>query len=469
MARDKYDVAIIGSGIGGLVCGNYLAKAGKKVLMLEKNKFPGGCCSSFRKDGFFFDSGAHFINGEIIGVLRDLKIYDEKDYTRLDPIAVFYLGGQKYFFKNSCKECKRYLKLKFPGEDLDGLFSLLEKEYIFLHYKFRNNTFQEFLNGHFNDFKIKAIFYALIFSMGTPPEKISAAIALKILKSVFTFGIYYPKAGMQGLSDRLADNLYKNKGEIIFGNAVKKMLTNNAGVYGLLGENNEEFFADKIVANISPINVFSSLIKPTKLTRAINNRMRAGELSDSVFAVHIALKKKIGLLRRKTFYCYVNTNNYKKNNIKLYFSKSPFYKPFGFICALNGNFNDKKELKKNYSLNLITPIYYKPKEFWEKCKERIANLMINDMDNIAPGFKNNILFKKITTPHDIALYTGNNEGSMGGWAMTPSQAGLKGFLYGSGIKNLYFTGHWIYPGNGISNAAISGRNTAKLILNSERC
>ena len=41
----KYDVIIIGAGIGGLVCGCYLAKAGMKVLIVEKNAKPGGYCT----------------------------------------------------------------------------------------------------------------------------------------------------------------------------------------------------------------------------------------------------------------------------------------------------------------------------------------------------------------------------------------------------------------------------------------
>lgn len=468
MRRNTYDAAIIGSGIGGLVCGNYLAKAGKKVLILEKNGFPGGCCSSFIKDGFFFDSGAHFINGEIMGVLRDLGIYNKNDYIRLDPIAVFCLGGKKYFLKNDFKECIRYLKSQFPKEDIDRVFSLMEKGYIFLHYKFKDETFYEFLNRHFNNFKIKTIFYALIFSMGTPPEKISAAIALKILKSIFTYGLYYPKGGMQAVSDKLANNLYKYNGKLFFRHEVRNILMNKANAHGLLGANDEMFFADRIIANISPINVLGSLIKTTKLTRGINKRISGMELCDSIFAVHIALKKKIGLFCKKTFYCYSNSDSYKRKNAELYFLKSPFYKPSGFICALNGNFNNK-EIKKSYSLNLIMPIYYKPKEFWDGCKEKIANAMISDMENISLGFKENILFKKITTPPDIALYTGNNEGSMGGWAMTPSQIRLKSLIYKNGIRGLYFAGHWTYPGGGISNAAISGRNVAKLILNSGKC
>ncbi|MBU4034978.1 MAG: FAD-dependent oxidoreductase [Proteobacteria bacterium] len=57
-----YDAVIIGAGIGGLTCGTVLAKAGKKVLIVERNKRPGGYVTSYSRDGFIFDV-PHIISG----------------------------------------------------------------------------------------------------------------------------------------------------------------------------------------------------------------------------------------------------------------------------------------------------------------------------------------------------------------------------------------------------------------------
>ena len=59
----SYDAIIIGSGLGGLSCGSYLAINGRKVLVLEKHSIPGGYASSFKRGDFTFDVGLHMING----------------------------------------------------------------------------------------------------------------------------------------------------------------------------------------------------------------------------------------------------------------------------------------------------------------------------------------------------------------------------------------------------------------------
>ena len=59
----RYDVVIIGSGFGGLVCAHLLAKAGKRVLVLERQQQPGGCIQSYQRKGQAFDTGLHYVGG----------------------------------------------------------------------------------------------------------------------------------------------------------------------------------------------------------------------------------------------------------------------------------------------------------------------------------------------------------------------------------------------------------------------
>eukprot|EP00873_Tetraselmis_striata_P000040 jgi/Tetstr1/420304/TSEL_011425.t1 len=59
---DQLDAIVIGSGIGGLACAALMAKAGKRVLVLEQHYRPGGCTHAFTEVGEnAFDSGIHYV------------------------------------------------------------------------------------------------------------------------------------------------------------------------------------------------------------------------------------------------------------------------------------------------------------------------------------------------------------------------------------------------------------------------
>ena len=56
-----YDTIIIGSGLGGLMTALILAKEGRKVAIIEKNKQFGGNLQSFLRDEVLFDTGVHYV------------------------------------------------------------------------------------------------------------------------------------------------------------------------------------------------------------------------------------------------------------------------------------------------------------------------------------------------------------------------------------------------------------------------
>lgn len=59
----KYDVIVIGSGFGGLICARQLAQSGRSVLVLERQHQAGGCLQSFQRGTYSFDTGFHYVGG----------------------------------------------------------------------------------------------------------------------------------------------------------------------------------------------------------------------------------------------------------------------------------------------------------------------------------------------------------------------------------------------------------------------
>jgi prolycopene isomerase len=90
----SFDVIIIGSGMGGLVAGNALAKQGYRVLMLEKHIVPGGYTTNFERGDFRFEVSTHLLNGCAPGVaiyegLRKIDAHELVEFIELETLILW--------------------------------------------------------------------------------------------------------------------------------------------------------------------------------------------------------------------------------------------------------------------------------------------------------------------------------------------------------------------------------------------
>ncbi len=85
----KYDVVIIGGGLGGLLCGYVLSKEGSSVCIIEKNHKPGGSLQTFGRKGCVFNTGLNYTesldDGQILNqYFRYFGLMDKVSFRRLD-------------------------------------------------------------------------------------------------------------------------------------------------------------------------------------------------------------------------------------------------------------------------------------------------------------------------------------------------------------------------------------------------
>ena len=130
MSNNKYDIAILGTGLGGLVCGYILSKNGYKVLLLEKNAQIGGCLQTFKRFGVKFDTGMHYIGSMLEGQILHrlfsyLKLAEAVPISQLDKNGydVFSINGQTYRYASGYEQFTETLCESFPNNSKDGTFS----------------------------------------------------------------------------------------------------------------------------------------------------------------------------------------------------------------------------------------------------------------------------------------------------------------------------------------------------------
>ena len=92
-----YDVVIVGSGLGGLVCGTILGMHGYKVGIFEKNRQIGGCLQTYSRDKAIIDTGVHYIGGlgegqQLHQIFKYLGIMDQLRLLQLDADGFDYIS-----------------------------------------------------------------------------------------------------------------------------------------------------------------------------------------------------------------------------------------------------------------------------------------------------------------------------------------------------------------------------------------
>ncbi|XP_030821901.1 all-trans-retinol 13,14-reductase-like [Camarhynchus parvulus] len=119
------DAVVIGSGVGGLAVAATLAKAGRRVLVLEQHDQAGGCCHTFQQHGVEFDVGIHYVGqlheGSLLRVALDQVTDGQLCWHRLpDPYDEVTLGARRYLLRSGKVAFVTALEEQFP-EDKEAI------------------------------------------------------------------------------------------------------------------------------------------------------------------------------------------------------------------------------------------------------------------------------------------------------------------------------------------------------------
>ena len=234
--NEKFDAVIIGAGISGLGVGALLAKAGKRVVVLEKTKQVGGRATSFKYKDYTLNIGEHagLVGGRIDdliiqvgkepparGIFDDMKIYDYKKHQAETIANLAPIGNPEML------EVLKAVNEMTPAKwkKADGISA------------------KEWLAPIVKDKVVRDLWHmcAIVVTTIARLEDMAASSFIEsirlILRSTTTF---LAANGIGDFSRVLADSIRERNGEVRTGAKVSRILVEKRHVTGVLVEPDEE-------------------------------------------------------------------------------------------------------------------------------------------------------------------------------------------------------------------------------------
>lgn len=466
-SSEEYDAIIIGAGIGGLVCGCYLAKAGMKVLICEQHYKPGGYCTSFRRGPFVFDAaadcfGAYRKDGITRKVFEELEIDRKLNIIQFDPPSIILTPDYRIPFWNNLEKTIEEFQTAFPDErdNIKKFFYFLSNSCAISISKLRNWTFKNLLDYYFANDRLKAILSLPLLAMaGLPPSLMSAFMGVKFFSEFFLDGGYYPIGCMQMLSDTLAERFKEFGGELRLSSLVKKIRVRDNKVTGIVTENDGFIPSRLVVSNCDARQTFLKLLSKEKIERGFYNGIKNMMPSISNFIAYLGINKQFKPPQPQGSAVFFS-QHYDLDRAYRSAQKSDIDGYGGHTFRIS---RDKS------TIYAIIPAAFKNRTFWNNNKPRFLESLIEKIEkSTIPGLSEHIVYKEAATPYTLYRYTLNYKGASYGWASIPSQLAVPGLRKPPFLQNLYLTGHWTTLGVGISGVIYVSHETSKLILKKER-
>ncbi len=510
------DVLIIGAGHNALVCGGYLAKAGYKVLMLERRSIVGGAVVTEEHiPGFKFDLGgsAHIlINHTPIVQDLDLAQYG-LTYIDLDPLffAPFPDGSHITIWKDIDKTCesiaavspedaenyRHFIKTWQPlAEAMVEAFNHSPTpanlvKYLGFGSKFGADRFErlsdlmrgygQVLKQSFKSPKVQAMIAWMAAQSGPPStEPLSAPFALWH-PMYHVSGVKRPRGGSGMLTQALAKMIEAHGGTILTDSPVKRISTHFGKAAGAETTDGRSYTASKAVVSGAHIHTTLQMleggIKPSDRRMLEKSRIGNGFGMIVRFAMHelpnyTALpspeKGQPGPQHSALqFVC--PDMAYLDRAYGDYLGGVPSREPA--LIAMTFSAIDPTLAPEGKHTLFLWGQYYPydlaSGESWDEIGDREADRMLDKLSDYAPNVKKAVIGRLVETPLYLERTLGLLRGNVMHLEMSVDQMlamrpALTMSNYRGPIKQLYLTGASTHPGGGIMGAA--GRNAAQVIL-----
>lgn len=522
----KYDAIIIGGGHNGLICAAYLAKAGRKVLVLEKRHVLGGAAVSEEiYPGFTFSVASYVVSLFRPHIIRELEL--AKHGYEIIPMDCSFLplpDGDSLArwgdANRSRREVARFSKkdsevypefsrvmthmgklakavIDHPAPDITSYkpaelanllrlgkaFKDLGPDLLHLNTKLVTMSALDFLDQWFESDVLKAPM-SVSGIIGTFQGIKSPGTAYVLLHHYMgqLDGVFrswgFSKGGTGGVSMACARAAMSYGAEIRTEAPVKQVLIKGGMATGVVLENGDELLANTVISNLDPNRTYLKMVGEANLDPEVTRQIKRFKLRGSSGKVNLALDSV------PEFSCRPGDGDHIRGDIAI--APGTDYLERAYDQAKYGEFSTRPYINAVIPTltdpSLAPPgkhimscfVQYAPyhikegAENWPKYREAFGDAVVDTLAEYIPGLKDKILFRQVLTPWDLEQSMGLTEGNIFQGELSLEQLLFQRPLadfskYKTSVPKLWMCGSGTHPGGGIMGA--SGELCAKTMLN----
>jgi C-3',4' desaturase CrtD len=519
-----HNVVVVGAGIGGLTAGALLAKRGYDVTVFDRAIVPGGCASTFKRQGFTFDVGATQVAGLEPGgihhrIFAELEI-DLPPAVPCDPACAVLLPGESETI-NVWRDPDRWQaerQRQFPGSepfwqflqqlfeaswefqgrdpvlpprswwDLGQLLAAIRPSTL-ITVPFTLATVGDALRwfGLWENRRLRTFLdlQLKLYSQVTADETALLYAATALGVSQTPQGLYHLQGSMQALSDRLVASLERDGSKLLMRHTVDRIITDDCGATGVAVTNqktgsNSIASADLVVANVTVKDLVRLLdgASPTQQNSGLLDLMTRFNPTQIGKKYLDAYRMRIDNLPPASgaFVVYLGVKD----------TAIPADCPphLQFLYNYDGAIGENNSLFVSVShpgdgrapAGMATIIassfvdasqWYEPSIDYEAKKQQYTQEAIDRLSSYFHLDADRIVVVEAGTPRTFERYTGRDRGIVGGVGQRVSTFGPFGIATRTPINNLWLVGDSTHPGEGTAGVSYSALTTVRQILRAE--
>lgn len=508
LLHDTYDAIIIGSGMGGLATGAILAKQGQKVLLLERHYTAGGFTHIFKRKGFEWDVGIHYI-GEVQrenSVMKNLFDYVTDGELKWADIGEVYdriiIGDRHYDFVKGVKNFKSRLISYFPEEEkaisqyinLVFLAMKTSKNYYFSKaippffdrifgrvmknpfYKFSDKTTYEVLSALTSNETLIKVLTGQYGDYGLPPKQSSFYMHASVARHYFDGGSF-PVGGSSQIAKTVAPVIAAAGGTILINADVEEIIVEKNSAKGVKMKDGKTFYAKNIISNAGIMTTYNKLLPKTTVAKHhLKDQLQQVKRSVAHACLYIGLEASPEELQLpKTNYWIYPKEGDHDACVERYLNDLNEEFPVVYISFPSAKDPDwPNRYPAKSTIDIITLIPYETVEKWsgsswkkrgeeyEAIKENIAQRLLKELYKQVPQVEGKVAYYELSTPLTTQHFVNYEKGEIYGLDHSPARFRQPFLKPRTPVKNFYLTGQDIVTA-GVGGALFSGVLTSMAV------